>query len=115
MPAITCSEPARSQGRDASGRLAGMKRHASGSASSTMGTLMRNTEPHQKCSSSRPPTTGPSAAPPEATDAQTPIATARSRSSANARRRMDRVAGIIIAAPTPSNARAAIRTIAPGE
>ncbi|MNT50942.1 hypothetical protein D3C72_1878810 [compost metagenome] len=62
-----------------------------------------------------PPTTGPSAAPPEATEAQTPMATARSRSSAKVRRRMDKVAGIIMAAPTASNARAAISVAAPGE
>ena len=80
-----------------------------------MGTLMRNTDPHQKCSSSTPPTTGPSAAPPEATEAHTPMATARSRSSAKVSRRMDRVAGIIMAAPTASSARAAIRMAAPGE
>ncbi|MNI63233.1 hypothetical protein D3C73_1185910 [compost metagenome] len=92
-----------------------MQRQASGSASSTMGTLIRNTEPHQKCSSSTPPTTGPSAAPPDATDAQMPMATARSRSSAKVRRMMDRVAGIIMAAPTASSTRAAIKDAAPGE
>ncbi len=30
-------------------------------AMTTIGTLTRNTEPHQKCASSRPPTTGPMA------------------------------------------------------
>ncbi|KAG1433819.1 hypothetical protein G6F55_014653 [Rhizopus delemar] len=92
-----------------------MQRQASGSASSTIGTLIRSTEPHQKCSSSTPPTTGPSAAPPEATDAQMPMATARSRASGKVGRMRDRVAGIIMAAPTASSTRAAIRAGAPGE
>ena len=35
------------------------------SSSTITGTASRNTEPHQKCSSSTPPTTGPSAMPTE--------------------------------------------------
>ncbi|MNN92070.1 hypothetical protein D3C81_2102850 [compost metagenome] len=88
---------------------------AMGKATSTIGTLIRNTEPHQKYSSSSPPTTGPSAAPPKATEAQMPIATARSFSSVNARRIMDSVAGIIMAAPTASKARDAISAAGLGE
>ena len=76
---------------------------------------MRNTEPHQKCSSSTPPRTGPNAAPPDATEAQTPMAMARSRSSVKVSRRMDSVAGIIIAAPTANSVRAAISQPAEGE
>ena len=105
---MTCNEPMKSQGRCEVAVPAGISQPARGRASSTMGTLIRNTEPHQKYSSSSPPTTGPKAAPPEATEAQMPMASARSRSSAKLRRIRDSVAGIIMAAPTPSSARAAI-------
>ena len=59
--------------------------------------------------------TGPNAAPPDATEAQMPMAMARSRSSVKVSRRMDSVAGIIIAAPTASSVRAAINQPAEGE
>src|SRR3989475_6222429 len=107
---MTCNEPMKSQGRCEVAVPAGISQPARGRASSTMGTLIRNTEPHQKYSSSSPLTTGPKAAPPEATEAQMPMASARSRSSAKLRRIRDSVAGIIMAAPTPSSARAAIRS-----
>ncbi|MNS65769.1 hypothetical protein D3C72_989500 [compost metagenome] len=105
---MTWMEATRSQGRSRLPSLAGMYRQASGKAISTIGTLTRNTEPHQKCSSSAPPSTGPKAAPPEATEAQMPMARARSFSSQKLSRISDSVAGIIMAAPTPSSARAAI-------
>ena len=44
-----------------------------------IGTLTRNTEPHQKCSSRRPEATGPIAAPAPEMPAQMAIALARSR------------------------------------
>ncbi|CAM5587788.1 hypothetical protein SMICM304S_06399 [Streptomyces microflavus] len=74
------------------------------------GMLIRKTEPHQKCSTRKPPTTGPTAAPTAATAVHTPMARARSRRSGKTWRRIDRVAGMIIAPPTPRRARAAIRT-----
>ncbi len=74
------------------------------------GMLMRKTEPHQKCSMRKPPRTGPLAAPIAATAVQMPMARARSRRSGKTWRRIDRVAGMIIAPPTPSRARAAMRT-----
>lgn len=54
--------------------------------------------------------TGPVAAPTAATADHTPMATARSRRSGKTCRRIDRVAGMIIAPPTPSMARAAMST-----
>ncbi len=72
--------------------------------------LTRKTEPHQKCSSRKPPSSGPTAAPTAATALQMPMASARSRRSGKTWRRIDRVAGMIIAPPTPSSARATIST-----
>ncbi len=54
--------------------------------------------------------TGPVAAPTAATAVHTPMATARSRRSGNTCRRIDSVAGMIIAPPTPSRARATMST-----
>ena len=81
----------------------------------TTGTLIRNTDPHQKCSNRKPPRIGPSAAPTTANDPQTAIAKLRSRSTVKVTRTRASVAGIIAAAPTARNARAAIRILAEGE
>ncbi len=75
----------------------------------------RKTEPHQKCSSSTPPTTGPRAAPAVAAAPQMPIAVARSRSSGKRVRISDSVDGMIVAPATPSSARARISQPAVGE
>ncbi len=72
------------------------------------GTLIRNTEPHQKCSSRTPPTIGPKAAPAEKADAQMPTATLRARRSGKRPRTSARVAGVSVAPATPSNARVTI-------
>ena len=65
-------------------------------------------EPHQKWSSRKPPTTGPSATPRPAVAAQMPIAVARSRASVKTLISSDSVAGMMNAAPAPITARAAI-------
>ena len=70
-------------------------------------------EPHQKWSSRKPPTTGPSATPSPAVAAQMPIAVARSRSSVNTLTRSESVAGMMNAAPAPITARAAISASTP--
>ena len=72
-----------------------------------IGTLMKNTEPHQKCSSSQPPTTGPSAAPPANIAAQVAIASRRSSPFVKMLRISDNVEGISVAPNTPSRAREA--------
>ena len=72
------------------------------------GTLIRNTEPHQKCSSRKPPSTGPNAAPAENAEAQMPTAMLRSRGCGNRPRISARVAGASVAPATPSRARATI-------
>jgi hypothetical protein len=73
----------------------------------TMGTLIRKTEPHQKCSSSTPPSTGPIATARPTAPAQTPMARGRSRGSKTLAM-IERVAGMTAAAPRPISARAAI-------
>ena len=72
----------------------------------TTGRLIRKTEPHQKCSSSQPPVTGPMATPRPETPAQMPMALARSAGSVKTLVRMDSVAGMISAPPMPMKARA---------
>jgi len=78
----------------------------------TTGTLTRKTEPHQKCSSSQPPVTGPMATPRPETPAQMPMALARSAGSVKTLVRIDRVAGMISAPPIPMNARAPMSALA---
>ena len=72
------------------------------------GTFTRNTDPHQKCSSSQPPVIGPMATPSPATPAQAAMAWARSLGSVKRLVMIDRVAGITNAAPRPMKARVAI-------
>ena len=69
---------------------------------------MRNAEPHQKCSSSNPPASGPMAAPAEKLAPHTPTATVRWRGSRNMLRINDRVEGAGVAPAMPSKARVAI-------
>src|SRR5215471_12132962 len=67
------------------------------------GTLMRNTEPHQKWASSSPPTMGPMPMP--TATAQIPMARGRSAGS-NTLEMIDSVCGITAAAARPIAARA---------
>ena len=81
---------------------------------------MKNTEPHQKCSSSQPPVIGPAATATPLTALQMPIALARSPGSRNMLVMIASVAGKISAAPTPISARPTIKrsadeSAAPGE
>ena len=69
------------------------------------GTLTRNTEPHQKCSSRKPEAIGPIAAPPPETPAQIAMACVRSWAG-NTLVRIDSVEGITNAAARPMTARA---------
>jgi hypothetical protein len=70
--------------------------------------LIRNTEPHQKCSSRNPPSTGPSEIPPIITALQNAIAFDRWAGSWNRFRISASVDGISVAPPMPRTARAAI-------
>jgi hypothetical protein len=70
--------------RPASGsRYSGSTRGPITSSAAMTGRASRNTEPHQKNSSMRPPRTGPIALPAEKAPIQTPIATERSPGSWN--------------------------------
>ena len=72
------------------------------------GTSAKKTLCQEKCSSSQPPTIGPTAIPTPVLAPQSPIARARSRRSVNTLVSRDSVAGKISAAPSPITARAAI-------
>ena len=78
------------------------------SSSTIAGTPSRNTEPHQKCSSSTPPTIGPMIAPTVKHPAHSPIASARSRRSVNMVLISESVDGARVAPAIPSTARAAM-------
>src|SRR5437763_890803 len=112
-PAIDKSAPIGSSGLSSRALVLGTSHRARMKVTAHTGTLMRNTEPHPKRSTSSPPTTGPMAIPMPATPAHTPIARARSAGSRNVLVRIDRVVGKMNAPPTPMRARAAMSI--PGE
>jgi hypothetical protein len=78
------------------------------------GTLIRKIAPHQKRSSSSPPTTGPTANPLVNAAVQTPIAALRCAPSANMPRSSASVDGASVAPPTPSSALASTSSSAFG-
>ncbi len=80
-----------------------------------MGRLMRNTDPHQKNSSSTPETMGPMAMATMNVEAHTAMAMLRSRTLEKLMRIRARVAGSMSAPPAASSARAAISTSGFGE
>ncbi len=82
-------------------RESGIMRAPINSAIATMGMLMRNTEPHQKCSNKKPPATGPNATAIPDTADHKPMAFARSMGSMNRLVMIARVAGKTSAAPMP--------------
>jgi hypothetical protein len=85
----------------------------SSAPSAATGTSAKKTLDHENCSSSQPPTIGPTAMPTPVVAPQSPIARARSLRSVKTFVRSDSVAGKINAAPMPMTARAAISS--PGE
>ena len=107
-PAIDSSAPARS-GAAAAGFLeSGTSGSAQAKPTAAIGTLIRKTDPHQKCASSRPPMIGPRAMPSPAgrgPEADRPLPLVRSR---NMLVMIDSVEGMISAPPMPMLARAAI-------
>ena len=74
MPSTDSAALVASHGFGSASRDSGSIRTATGSATSSSGTLIRKTEPHQKCSTSTPPIRGPTAAPTAATALHTPSA-----------------------------------------
>jgi hypothetical protein len=69
------------------------------------GTASKNAAPHQKNSSTRPPSNGPIAAPTEKLVIQTAMAVVRCCGSRNMLRMSDRVEGANVAPASPSRAR----------
>jgi hypothetical protein len=112
-PTIDSPAPGASSVPSSGSRDSGTSRRPTTSASTISGTLIRNTDPHQKCSSSRPEATGPIAAPPAATPAHVEIALPRSWAG-NTVVRIDSVDGITNAAAAPITTRATITTAADG-
>ncbi len=89
----------------------GMSFGPTASSSTIGGTPTRNTEPHQKWSSSTPPMIGPKMAPIEKAPATTPMAVARCFASRNMLLTSESVEGPSVAPATPSTALARIRVI----
>ena len=93
MPAIEPNAPIGSNRPGWALRLSGTTRRPASRAMTATGTLTHNTAPHEKCSSSRPPVTGPSATPRPVTPDQMPMAPARSCASVKVELSRARVAG----------------------
>src|SRR5919106_2220298 len=106
-PATDSSTPPGSSRPGFGSRDSGTSHRTNATPIAITGMLMRNTEPHQNDSSSRPPTTGPitTASPTEAV--QMPIALPRS-SGSKTLLMIDNVEGITAAPPMPISARATI-------
>ena len=95
--------------RPASGsRYSGSTRGPSTSRAPITGSASRNTEPHQKASSTSPPSTGPTALPAENAPIQTPTASERSFGSWNMWKISESVDGATVAPAIPSSARLTI-------
>ena len=110
-PTMARPAPTRSRGWPSGSFDVGtMRQRQDAAAGRRAGTLMKKTEPHQKCSSRRPEVIGPSAPPTPANAAHTAIAFGRSWNG-KLFMMIDRVAGMMNAAPTPITARAAISCV----
>jgi SLT domain-containing protein len=79
-PSVEVRIPARSSRRRRSERDSGISALAASRPSAATGTFIRNTQPHQACESSQPPTIGPTGTARKFAADQTPIAFARSSS-----------------------------------
>ena len=113
-PTIEASAAAQSQRPCTASRSSGSRRAPTMSRTASTGRLIRNTEPHQKRSSSTPPTIGPTAAPPAAIALHKPMARVRSRATVKIERMMASVDGMMVAPPTPMSTRAAMSHSADG-
>ena len=109
------TDDSKSHGREPSPATFGATSSVPMKAAITTGTLIRKTDPHQKCSSSNPPMIGPMAAPTIEMEPHMAIAMLRSRSTVKVMRIRANVAGIMADAPMARKARAAISTSGVGE
>ena len=115
MPAMTgmtvpraSTELSQSNRAERAPRDSGRRNGALTRSRSMTGRLMRNTEPHQKCSSSTPLMIGPTVTPAVRATDQIATALVRSASSWKRLRISARVDGIRVAPAIPSTARAAM-------
>ena len=106
-PALEIATPAKSTRGRCVLRDSGIRNATAISASTTTGTLIRKTDPHQKWSSSAPPTSGPIGKLRKIVEAMTAVAFCRSAGE-NSTGMMARASGMMPAAPSPRTARAAI-------
>ncbi|GAA0239834.1 hypothetical protein GCM10009527_040620 [Actinomadura nitritigenes] len=113
MPTRDSAALGRSHGPGDGSFDSGSSRAPATTSTAITGRLIRKTEPHQKRSSSRPPTRGPTAAPAETPEAQIPMAMERSRASVKMFRISASVDGIRVAPATPIRARAAMSSSGP--
>ena len=104
------TEEGRSQGSAFGLRCSGATNQVPSQATAMMGTLTRKSAPQWKWPSSQPPSSGPRMAPTSDRQAQTEMASARSRSSEKPTRMRARVAGSMAEAPTACSTRASTRT-----
>ena len=112
-PTPESAAPVQSMRRATGSRDSGSSLRPATIAIAISGTLTMKIEPHQKWSSRKPPTTGPSATPRPAVAAQMPIAIARSRVSVKTLISSESVAGMMNAAPAPMTARATMSPSTP--
>ena len=84
---------------------------AATNAATSSGTLIQNTDDHEKLRISAPPTMGPSAMPAPLAAVHAAIALARSRGSPNTLTRIDSVVGMMRAPPMPMTQRPAISAV----
>src|SRR5664280_2338111 len=105
-PVVDATAPSTSMGRRTGSRESGTSHSAATSPSRTTGTLTRKIDPHQKWASSQPPAIGPMAIPKPVVPDQMPMARSWSSGSRKTSVMMDRVAGMMQAAPRPIAARA---------
>ena len=80
-------------------------------AATSSGTLIQNTDDHEKLRINAPPTIGPRAMPAPLAAVHPAIALARSRGSPNTLTRIDSVVGMISAPPTPMTQRPAMSAV----
>src|SRR5512140_1307818 len=93
MPSSDSAALVRSSGPGCGSRNSGRRKGPTASRSSMTGAPARKTEPHQKCSSRRPPANGPMAVPAEKLAIQAPTATVRSAGFRNMLRIKERLDG----------------------
>ena len=109
--ATEITKPGRSMRGTSGSRDSGTKATASTMVASPIGTISQKMLFQLKCSSSRPPVTGPRATPTPEAAPHRPIAAARSRRSTKVLEMIDSVVGKISAAKTPIATRAAINAL----